>query len=263
MPSPRPEIQVIQSNYLIRSTADIENNSFQMSAIQKRTFLYIINQINEQENTHNPLGDNWISINPYQMVKAIIPSKPNGNDMNHVWQALSELRGDKYHIIIKYFLDGVLRERRTNLVLEIDRIVTASNEINIHIPDLIHKHTKQLKSNFTKLNLTYSVVLKSFNQIRAYELFSSYSYLGNWTVSINHFRELMEIKPSQYKAFAFLKKQVIDICVSATGDRTNLVVSYEIIREGKKPVEISFSIVSSTTSPLGASGRLRSANAKK
>ena len=235
------EIEIVQSNYLVRSKSDIENNDFSLTAIQKRCLLYIIHQIREQEHIPHKLGENWVKIKPYEMTKNIMPNKHL--NMSHGWDELREFRDSKYKILIKYFdEEGNLRERDTSWILEIDRPVTGASELDIHVPNLIHKHVKQLDGNFTKMSLDYCTKLKSANQIRMYEILLSYAYMGEWSVSTKQFRHMLDIRDDKYPKFTMFKIHVLDKCIQAINDKTNLNVSFEVIRTGNKPLDLCFSI---------------------
>lgn len=59
----------------------------------------------------------------------------------------------------------------------------------------------------------------------------------------------MGIKEGQYKVFTMLKKRVLDVAVNDINEKTDLSVSYELERHGRKIESIRFSVTGTSKKP--------------
>jgi len=57
---------------------------------------------------------------------------------------------------------------------------------------------------------------------------------------VDHFKIVMGLKPKQYEIFTMLKKRVLDTAVDEINEKTDVQLSYELEREGRKVVAILF-----------------------
>lgn len=76
--------------------------------------------------------------------------------------------------------------------------------------------------------------LKSKHAIALYEFAKDYQKIGEYTCSIEGFRKLMGVKPTQYKVFTMLKKRVLDVAVEEINDKTDVSIDYELENEGRR-----------------------------
>ena len=109
-----------------------------------------------------------------------------------------------------------------------------------------HPHLKpfflQLKRNFTKINMVDIIGLKSFYSIRIYELLKQNEYIGIRTITIDEIRDYCGISKEKYKQINDLKRKILDIAKRDINDKTDIEISYSMIKEGRKYVAVSFDV---------------------
>jgi len=57
---------------------------------------------------------------------------------------------------------------------------------------------------------------------------------------IGDFRTMMGIQPHQYRSFTMVRKRVLEIAIDEINDKTDIHVTYELEKQGKKIVAIIF-----------------------
>lgn len=109
-----------------------------------------------------------------------------------------------------------------------------------------HPHLKpfflQLKRNFTKINLGDLMGLQSIYSMRIYELLKQKEYAGIRIITIKDIRDYCGISEKKYKQINDLKRKVLDIAQRNINEKTDLEISYSMIKEGRKYVSVSFNV---------------------
>lgn len=109
-----------------------------------------------------------------------------------------------------------------------------------------HPHLKpfflQLKKNFTKINIADIMGLQSSHSVRIYELLKQKEYIGNRVISIEDIRDYCGISKEKYKNINDLKRKVLDISNREINEKTDIEISYSMIKDGRKYVSVSFDI---------------------
>lgn len=93
---------------------------------------------------------------------------------------------------------------------------------------------------FVKLNLLIVRWLDSKHSIALYEFLKDYIRLGKLRCRIEDLRKMMGIQSHQYKSFTMIHKRVIQVAVEEINIKTDIEVSYEIEKEGRRVVNINF-----------------------
>lgn len=113
--------------------------------------------------------------------------------------------------------------------------------IDIVLSESLRPYLLNLKENFTKYELFHILLLRSKHSIRLYELFKSYLWLGEWKVSVDTFKELLNLSGS-YSEYKALNRSVIVPALKEINTYTDLIVEYEPIRDGRFIKQIHFKI---------------------
>ena len=232
--------RIVQSNDLVRAFPSLDNE-MRLSLVQKRVLFYLISKLREEEK--HPIDKNWVRVDVGTMVKEVLPTSKGGKNTVEVWNALDEFRDKRYDLLIRYEDDkGNLRERATSWILEVDRPVVGSGYLDVHIPNLIVKHVREQSSLFTMLDMPTARKLKSYSQMKLWELLTSFSSLGRWEVSIKELRRLLEIKDESYQRPSDFRKHVITKSIEAINRETRLSVKFFMMKDGKDTVGVLFHI---------------------
>jgi len=101
---------------------------------------------------------------------------------------------------------------------------------------------------FVFLNMLVIKQLKSKYSIILYELAEDYKSEINLKVKIpkmelSKFRQLMGIKENQYKDFRDLRINCIERAISEINEKTDLTISYEVTKRGRKVTHIDFTTI--------------------
>jgi plasmid replication initiation protein len=115
-----------------------------------------------------------------------------------------------------------------------------SGLIKMRLDDDMKPYLLQLSANFTQYELLYTLAMRSQYSVRLYELLKSYEYKHTWTFDIDELKRLLSAE--NYTLFGDFKRKVLDISMREINDLSDIVVSYEIIKEVRKFVKIKFTI---------------------
>ena len=108
-------------------------------------------------------------------------------------------------------------------------------------PDL-KPHFIELQGHFTKYNLTNILQMKSTYSIRLYELAKSWEDRKWFTIEVEKFKGIMGCS-GQYELYANLKAKVIDRAIKEINTLTDIEVSYQEKKTGRKVTSLEFKIV--------------------
>lgn len=111
--------------------------------------------------------------------------------------------------------------------------------IELCFSEKIRPHITDLRSDFTLVDLNAVRGMTSIHSIRIYELLRQYRSTGWLSISIADLRVLFQLE-NKYSEYFDFKRKVIDKAIKEIKDRTNLQVTYETKRTGRKVTDISF-----------------------
>ncbi len=102
----------------------------------------------------------------------------------------------------------------------------------------------QLKEKFTAFRLENTLNLRSIYAIRLYELLKQYEAIGKRQISIEKFREILELKKTEYKLYSDFKRRIIAPAQRELKKKTDISFEFEEIKAGRSVAEIKFFIYS-------------------
>lgn len=97
-------------------------------------------------------------------------------------------------------------------------------------------------SKFTQYKLENILSLDSTYSIRIYEILRQWAYGGSWEGSLESLRKMVGFLPKSYDLYGNFKSKVLDVAIKEINEKTDLIVSYEEIKKGRKVVAIKFFI---------------------
>lgn len=101
----------------------------------------------------------------------------------------------------------------------------------------------ELKNRFTVYSFEAISNLSSVHAIRMYEIIIAWKSIGKTPVmSIEDLRLRLGIEPSEYKEMHNFKRRVLDASIKQINEHTDIIVSYEQFKDGRKIAGFSFSI---------------------
>ncbi len=99
----------------------------------------------------------------------------------------------------------------------------------------------QLKNNFTMYQFENVIALSSVYAIRIYELCKQYQKIKERIIKIEDLKEILDIE-EKYKKYNDFKKKVLEIAEREINEKTDINISFEEIKIGRKVSAIRFLI---------------------
>lgn len=118
--------------------------------------------------------------------------------------------------------------------------------VQLRFTSEVAPHLLALRTNFTTYKLKHAAGLDTVYAWRLYELLTSWKSSGIYRVSIDEFHRVMEVPDSFKTNFSILRFNVIDPSLERINGRTDLIVQYQTIKNGRKIVRIDFSFIRDT-----------------
>lgn len=120
------------------------------------------------------------------------------------------------------------------------RIEENSGIIEIRLDDDLLPYLIELKNNYTMYSLINVLGMQSKYSPRIYELAKSNEYKKAFIIELQELKEM--ISAEHYKNFYDFKRYVLDTAIKEINTVTDINLSYEPIKEGRKVTKIEFSI---------------------
>jgi plasmid replication initiation protein len=114
-------------------------------------------------------------------------------------------------------------------------------KVSITFSDDVMPYLTQLKGFFTKIAVKNVSSLKSAYSIRMYELLMQFSKTGERLITIGDFRKIMAVE-DKYAQFKELNKFVIKSSINELNKKSNLIVAYDVIKNGRMVVALHFHV---------------------
>ena len=212
---------VVKSNILLKDVR------YKLSATEQKIIIYLISKIMKEDKDfkHVRMG--------IQDYCALANIRPGGNTYKQVKDSVETLSDRSWWI--KY--DKGERLFRWIDTADLDH----ESYIDIVLSESLRPYLLELKENFTKYELINVLVLKSKHSIRLYELFRCNLFLHVWTVSIEDFKDILEIS-DKYPEYKDLRRYVIDPSVKEISKYTDINVTYETVKTGRFVTDLIFHI---------------------
>lgn len=105
--------------------------------------------------------------------------------------------------------------------------------------DDVLKYICQLKSRFTSYKLHQIANLQSGHSIRLYELLMRFNATHSRVICLDDFRSALGLS-DKYRQFKILNRDVIKPAVEELNQRSDLVISYETIKNGRNVTALAF-----------------------
>ncbi len=110
----------------------------------------------------------------------------------------------------------------------------------------IHQDMKpfllELNKNFTKIEIKNIAKMKSSHALRLYEILKMYGELKSISFQLDDLRKKLGIKPTELTNFADFNRYVLKIAEREINAKTDVQMTYEAIKTGRKVTQINFKI---------------------
>ena len=226
---------MIRDKEVIKANDLIQKSRFSLSLLQQKIVLYLISQISVFD-TDFRLYE--FSIREFCQVCGL--DYDSGGNYAYLKDQIKEIRDKSIWIklpngdetLLAWIEKPYINENSGVIKIRLDRDM---------IPYLI-----QLKENFTKYELIFTLHFKSKYTIRLYELIKSIHYHDleayERTYTVDELQKLLDAEI--YKTYQHFRENVLDKAIAEISEYSDKTVSYQPIRVGKKIGKIKFHIES-------------------
>lgn len=234
---------IVKSNHVVEA-------SYRLSLNEQRLILLCIQQIKKGQAITPSTGFNILAADLIETFG--VSSKNAYSDLKEVADVLFN------RFLTIYRPDPEepkLESTRTRWITAIDYIPT-EGRLKLYFAPKVIPYISMLEGQFTRYNLAYIAPMTSVYGVRFYELFKCW-LMDNKTVtkpiSLDDLKELLDLK-RQYPSIKDFKLKVLDRGLEDVNQYTDLAVSYENKRTGRKITSLEFTISSRppATKPLKA-----------
>jgi plasmid replication initiation protein len=126
-------------------------------------------------------------------------------------------------------------------VVLIPQIACKDNQITFWISPILQPYLQKLRVEYTLLSLEYISKMGSSYAIKLYQLLAQYQNLKKRVFSILGLKKIFGIS-NKYRDFTRFKEEVIQVAIKHINENSNLRITFEIEKSGKKVENIIFKI---------------------
>lgn len=227
----------LRDKMVVKANDLIQKSRFNMTLQQQKMLLFLISQVDAYDEDFKVYE---FSIQEFCRVCGIDIS--SGKNYQDVKQCIKDIADKSVWVTVDNDVETLLRW------IEKPYINNKSGVIRVRLDQDMKPFLLQLKSNFTKYELIYTLYFKSKYSIRLYELAKSIHYkeLEEYrrVFSVDELRLLLG--GETYTEYRDFKRRVLDVAVNEINEYSDKILAYEPIKKGKSVVAIEFIINSKT-----------------
>jgi plasmid replication initiation protein len=155
--------------------------------------------------------------------------------------------------ICKSIMSKIVEVKNPNGDWEMFNIITYAKYkarqgvISLELNKQAEPYLIQLKDFFTSFRLENALTLDSKYAIRIYQLTKSNLYRGNYVIELEDFKKKLKLTQKSYKQFSNINLKVISPSVTEINNKTDINISVDTIKQGKKVVALKFDIKADKT----------------
>ena len=223
----------LRDKMVVKANDLIQKSRFNMTLQQQKMLLFLISQVSPYD---EEFKEYEFSIQEFCRVCGLDVS--SGKNYQDIKQSIKDIADKSVWINVNNDEETLLRW------IEKPYLNNKSGVIRIRLDEDMKPYLLQLKENFTRYELIYTLYFKSKYSIRLYELAKSIHYkeLEEYrrTFSVDELRRILGGETySEYRDF---KRRVLDVAINEINEYSDKILSYEPIKKGKSVVAIELVI---------------------
>ena len=222
------EITTEQSYNIVKSNDLIQRSRFDLNVTEQKIILRLIQLICPDDTT---LKTYTINIQDFCDMCGI--DRNNGKNYINIKRTIQALADKSFWVLLPDGKEALCRW------ISKARIVSKSGTIELKLDDDLAPYLLQLKKNFTAYSLYNVMGMKSKYSPRLYELIKSHEFQNTFVIGIEELKRMLCAEKYQYCNF---RQKVLDVSVKEINDTSDIVVSYETIKSGRKVESIRFRV---------------------
>lgn len=230
------DYKVVKANEIVRKAR------YDLNITELKAFAYVLskvkpNDIEGQEYT--------FSVKDYCQVCGI--DYKNGGNYKYVKDTLKGLRDKSFWMVDE---NGI--EKTVGWLSKV-KVNKGSGKITVKLDEDIQQYVLGLFNNYTQYSLLFTLPMKSSYSFRIYELLKSYAFTKTHTFDIDDLKS--KLGATHYGNFKDFRKKVIEVAVREINEYTDLEVSWEPVKKGRKVIQVKFHISQRDSFGVAVSGR--------
>ena len=225
----RLEIIEARDYKVVKGNEIIQKARYDLGLSEIKAFSFIISKIKP---TDKVFQEYVFTINEYCKVLGIETN--NGKNIQTIKKSLKNLVDKSFFLTLE---DGTETTISWLNKIWIDK---GSGKIRVRLDDDLQKYVTGLYTNYTQYELLCTLPMRSTYSIRIYELLKSYAYQKHHVFNLDQLKKTLACE--HYIRFPDFRRKVIEIAVKEINQFTDIEVSWEPIKKGKKVTEIDFKI---------------------
>lgn len=229
-----PTAQPQYNSAVTKSNALIEAN-YKLSTIEQKIILYIISQIRKDD------ADFKMYKLPIQEFSELL-----GYRGSPKYTELREITKNLMRKVLEIREGQKLKQLSWVSYVEYDE---HSGYVSLSFDPRLKPYLLQLKREFTTYRLKNVMELKSSYSIRMYELLKRWQYMGEVVIRLDDLR-MMVGAGDKYSEYHNFKKRVLNPARQEISEKTDIIFTYEEIREKRRVVAIRFRIKEKVIEPV-------------
>lgn len=219
-----PTPLVTQSNHLVEA-------SYRLELVEKRVVLCLLSKVDPRKPLPKKLH---LDANEY--------AELTGTNIKTAYRDLKEGALGLVGQVIRTS-DVAKKKGRHQAWMDYVDYFDREGRIEANFSESIKPYVTLLVERFTTIGIAHVAKFRSFYAIRVYELLMQYRKTGYRQLSIEEFREVLQIGKGQYPRFTELRRRIIEPALLEINEKSDYNVEWDKVNEGRKTVGLTFSFV--------------------
>lgn len=225
----------MSKNLVVKDNALI-NASYNLDLIEQRLILMAIVQARKSKQSITEQDKVVVNVAEYAKEFGVTPSGSLYQNIKNACDVIFE-RQFSY----KEFNDDNVKYTKSRWVSKVSYIPDRA-VVELYFTDDVLQFITALERHFTSYELEQVSGLDSKYSVRLYELLSAWRTQGKTPVfSVEDIRNRFGVEEKEYPKMEAFKRRVLDLAVNELSLKTDIQVSYEQHKEGRKIVGFTFS----------------------
>lgn len=228
----KSQVSAERKQMIVKSNQVIQKSRYHLTIQQQKLILYLISKIRPTDAEFKEYTFDLKDI------CKILGIEINGANYIRFKDSLKRIADTSFWLEI----DGKDRLYRWIDDIEINRNET---KVKIKLDEHLKPFLLQLKESFTYYQLENVLCFDCKYSFRLYELFKSYEFKTNLTISVDELKRYL-MAENKYDRFTLFKTNVLNKAIDEINKYTDINVSYRLIRENRIIKYIDFELFRST-----------------
>lgn len=228
----KSQVSAERKQMIVKSNQVIQKSRYHLTIQQQKLILYLISKIRPTDTEFKEY------IFDLKDVCKVLGVSVDGTNYIRFKDSLKRIADTSFWLEI----DGKDRLYRWIDDIEINRNET---QIKIKLDEHLKPFLLQLKESFTYYQLENVLCFDCKYSFRLYELFKSYEFKTNLTLSVDELKRYL-MAENKYDRFTLFKTNVLNKAIDEINKYTDINVNYKLIRENRIIKYIDFELFRST-----------------